>query len=274
MNRWPARAILADDERLMRDQLALALQQAWPELRLEAQARNGQEALAAVQQWRPEVVFLDIRMPALNGIDTARAIVDWADEQGTTAPEIVFITAYDQYAVEAFEHGAVDYILKPAEPERLAKTVARVCQRLQQRHQDASPVASDAVPPPLLAQVLQQLTRQMKPQASAPLRWIQASLGQSLQMVPVEDVLFFSSDEKYTRVRTATQEHFIRKPIKELIDELDPEVFWPIHRATVVNARAIEAARRDDRGRLVLSLRGCSETLVVSRNHSARFKSM
>lgn len=274
MNRWPARAILADDERLMRDQLALALQQAWPELRIEAQARNGQEALAAVQQWRPEVVFLDIRMPALNGIDTARAIVDWADEQDTTAPEIVFITAYDQYAVEAFEHGAVDYILKPAEPERLAKTVARVCQRLQQRHQDASPVASDAVPPPLLAQVLQQLTRQMKPQASAPLRWIQASLGQSLQMVPVEDVLFFSSDEKYTRVRTATQEHFIRKPIKELIDELDPEVFWPIHRATVVNARAIEAARRDDRGRLVLSLRGCSETLVVSRNHSARFKSM
>lgn len=274
MNRWPARAILADDERLMRDQLVLALQQAWPELRIEAQARNGQEALAAVQQWRPEVVFLDIRMPALNGIDTARAIVDWADEQDTTAPEIVFITAYDQYAVEAFEHGAVDYILKPAEPERLAKTVARVCQRLQQRHQDASPVASDAVPPPLLAQVLQQLTRQMKPQASAPLRWIQASLGQSLQMVPVEDVLFFSSDDKYTRVRTATQEHFIRKPIKELIDELDPEVFWPIHRATVVNARAIEAARRDDRGRLVLSLRGCSETLVVSRNHSARFKSM
>ena len=274
MNRWPARAILADDERLMRDQLALALQQAWPELRLEAQARNGLEALAAVKQWRPEVVFLDIRMPALNGIDTARAIVDWADEQDTTAPEIVFITAYDQYAVEAFEHGAVDYILKPAEPERLAKTVARVCQRLQQRHQDASPVASGAAPPPLLAQVLQQLTRQMKPQASAPLRWIQASLGQSLQMVPVEDVLFFSSDDKYTRVRTATQEHFIRKPIKELIDELDPEVFWPIHRATVVNARAIEAARRDDRGRLVLSLRGCSETLVVSRNHSARFKSM
>lgn len=274
MNRWPARAILADDERLMRDQLVLALQQAWPELRLEAQARNGQEALEAVKQWHPDVVFLDIRMPALNGIDTARAIVDWADEQDTTAPEIVFITAYDQYAVEAFEHGAVDYILKPAEPERLAKTVARVCQRLQQRHQDASPLASDAVPPPLLAQVLQQLTRQMKPQASAPLRWIQASLGQSLQMVPVEDVLFFSSDDKYTRVRTATQEHFIRKPIKELIDELDPEVFWPIHRATVVNARAIEAARRDDRGRLVLSLRGCSETLVVSRNHSARFKSM
>lgn len=274
MSRWAARAILADDERLMRDQLALALQQAWPELRVEAQARNGLEALEAVKQWRPEVVFLDIRMPALNGIDTARAIVDWTDEQDTLAPEIVFITAYDQYAVEAFEHGAVDYILKPAEPERLAKTVARVCQRLQQRHQDASPVASDTVPPPLLAQVLQQLTRQMKPQASAPLRWIQASLGQSLQMVPVEDVLFFSSDDKYTRVRTATQEHFIRKPIKDLIDELDPEVFWPIHRATLVNARAIEAARRDDRGRLVLSLRGCNETLVVSRNHSAQFKSM
>lgn len=274
MSRWPARAVLADDERLMREQLVLALQQAWPELRIEAQARNGQEALAAVQQWRPEVVFLDIRMPALNGIDTARAIVDWADEQDTTAPEIVFITAYDQYAVEAFEHGAVDYVLKPAEPERLGKTVTRLCQRLQRRQTGTASETRDAASPPLLSQVLQQLTRQMQPQPPAPLRWIQASLGQSLHMVPIDDVLFFSSDDKYTRVRTATQEHFIRKPIKELLEELDPAVFWQIHRSTLVNVRAIEAARRDDRGRLVLSLRACSETLVVSRNHSAQFKSM
>lgn len=273
MTRWPARAILADDERLMRDQLALALQQAWPELRIEAQARNGLEALEAAKQWRPEVVFLDIRMPGMNGIDTARAILDWADEQDTMAPEIVFITAYDQYAVEAFEHGAVDYILKPAEPERLAKTVARLCQRLRQQ---TSPSVVDMAPlsPPSLTHVLQQLTRQMSAPSRAPLQWIQASMGQSIQMVPVEDVLFFSSDDKYTRVRTATQEHFIRKPIKELLAELDPAVFWQIHRSSLVNVRAIEAARRDDRGRLVLSLRGCSETLVVSRNHSAQFKGM
>lgn len=270
MSRRPARAILADDERLMRDQLSLALQQVWPELRIEAQARNGQEALEAVKQWRPDVVFLDIRMPGMNGIDTARAILDWADEQDIAAPEIVFITAYDQYAVEAFEQGAVDYVLKPAEPERLAKTVARLCQRLEQQGSGKPPHE----PAPLLTQVLQQLTRQMTPQSRSPLRWIQASLGQSIQMVPIEDVLFFNSDDKYTRVRTAEQEHFIRKPIKELLDELDPAEFWQIHRSTLVNVRAIESAHRDDRGRLVLSLRGCSETLVVSRNHSAQFKGM
>lgn len=270
MNRMPARAILADDERLMRDQLALALQQAWPELRIEAQARNGLEALEAVKQWRPEVVFLDIRMPGMNGIETARAILDWSDEQDTDAPAIVFITAYDQYAVEAFEHGAVDYILKPAEPERLAKTVARLCQRVQQQRSGMPPIE----PTPLLTQVLQRLTRQMTPQSRTPLRWIQASLGQSIQMVPVEDVLFFNSDDKYTRVRTITHEHFIRKPIKELLDELDPDLFWPIHRSTLVNVRAIESARRDDRGRLLLSLHGCAETLVVSRNHTAQFKGM
>jgi DNA-binding LytR/AlgR family response regulator len=270
MNRLPARAILADDERLMRDQLSLALQKVWPELHIEAQARNGQEALEAVKKVRPEVVFLDIRMPGMSGIETARAILDWADEQDCDAPEIVFITAYDQYAVEAFEHGAVDYVLKPAEPERLQKTVARLCQRLQQGRSGAQ---TDA-PTPMLAQALQQLMRQTTTPARTPLRWIQASLGQSIQMVPVEDVLFFNSDDKYTRVRTATQEHFIRKPIKELQDELDPEMFWPIHRSTLVNVRAIESARRDDRGRLVLSLRACTETLLVSRSHTSQFKGM
>lgn len=270
MNRLPARAILADDERLMRDQLSLALQKVWPELNIEAQARNGQEALEAVKKVRPEVVFLDIRMPGMSGIESARAILDWADEQDCDAPEIVFITAYDQYAVEAFEHGAVDYVLKPAEPERLDKTVARLCQRLQQGRSGAQ----TETPTPMLAQVLQQLMRQTTTTARAPLRWIQASLGQSIQMVPVEDVLFFNSDDKYTRVRTATQEHFIRKPIKELQDELDPEMFWPIHRSTLVNVRAIESARRDDRGRLVLSLRACTETLLVSRSHTSQFKGM
>lgn len=275
MNGLAARAILADDERLMREQLRLALQQAWPQLRIEALVRNGQEALQAVQQWRPDVVFLDIRMPVLNGIDTARAIVDWADAQDAVAPEMVFITAYDQYAVEAFEHGAVDYVLKPAEPERLARTVTRVCRRLQQRQQVTVPgVATERVPPQLLTQVLQQLSFQMGRCPHLPLQWIQASQGGTIQMVPVEDVLFFSSDEKYTRVRTAKQEHFIRKPIKELVEELDPGQFWQVHRSSLVNVHAIEAVRRDDNGRLVLSLKDCPEKLLVSRNHSAQFKGM
>ena len=271
MNTGAVRAILADDERLMREQLALALQQAWPQLHVEAQVRNGQEALQAVQQRRPDVVFLDIRMPTMNGIDTARAIVDWADSLDAVAPEIVFITAYDQYAIDAFEHGAVDYLLKPAEPERLAKTVARVTTRLGQRQQADWP---GSLPQPELTQVLQQLSRQMGQGTGAPLAWIQASQANSIQMVPIEDVLFFCSDDKYTRLRTATQEHFIRKPIKELVEELDPGLFWQIHRSTLVNVRAIAVARRDDRGRLLLSLRGCDETLLVSRNHSAQFKGM
>jgi DNA-binding LytR/AlgR family response regulator len=268
------RAVLADDERLMRDQLRARLREVWPELELVAEARNGDEAVAAVREHAPDVVFLDIRMPGITGIEAARQIVQIDRDDDAWPPEIVFITAYDQYAVEAFEHGAVDYILKPAEKERLARAVERLKRRLASRGGPAEE------PPAVLQPLLYKLGQAVPGSAAAaapkppPLRWIQASVGQSLQMIPVEDVLFFISDEKYTRVQTATLEALIRKPIKELVDELDPERFWQIHRSTLVNVQAIAGVTRDDRGRQIVAIKGSREKLDVSRSFSGLFKGM
>ena len=188
-------------------------------------------------------------------------------------PEIVFITAYDQYAVEAFEQGVCDYVLKPAERDRLLLTTQRIRARLASR--DAAGNSPDSPPAPALQQVLHRLAAQLNP-GSAPktLDWIQASVGAGIQMIPVAEVLFFISDEKYTRVQTATVEALIRKPIKELIDELDPQQFWQIHRSTLVNARAIAGITRDFRGRQIVSVRGHPEKLEVSRSYSNLFKGM
>jgi DNA-binding LytR/AlgR family response regulator len=264
------RAVLADDERLMREQLRARLAEAWPELQLVAEAKNGAEAVALVAQHRPEIVFLDIRMPGLTGVEAAKQIaqMDIADDE--LLPEIVFITAYDQYAVEAFEQGAADYVLKPAERERLAVTVERIKKRLASRHTDEA--ASDATP---LQQLLQQLSAKMNPSGVPQrLQFIQASVGSAIQMIPVDDVLFFISDEKYTRVQTATIEALIRKPIKELIDELDPQQFWQIHRSTLVNVKAIAGVTRDFRGRQIVSVKGHKEQLEVSRSYLGLFKGM
>ena len=196
--------------------------------------------------------------------------------------EIVFITAYDQYAVEAFEQGVVDYVLKPAERERLQLTVGRIRQRLARRRAAAEPAVSAAVSAvdegaaePPLQQLLHRLAAHLNPQAApAYLRWIQASVGAQIQMIPVEDVLFFVSDEKYTRVQTAQLEALIRKPIKELVDELDPQLFWQIHRSTLVNTRAIAGVGRDFRGRQLVAIKGHAEKLEVSRSYSQLFKGM
>ena len=187
-------------------------------------------------------------------------------------PEIVFITAYDQYAVEAFEQGVCDYVLKPAERDRLQVTAQRIRARLARRD---APDAADASPVPPLQQVLHRLAAQLNP-GGAPryLDWIQASVGQDIQMVPVAEVLFFISDEKYTRVQTRTTEALIRKPIKELIDELDPAVFWQIHRSTLVNVKAIAGVTRYFRGRQIVSVRGHVEKLEVSRSYTHLFKGM
>ena len=254
------RAVIADDERLMREQLRARLAEVWPELQIVAEAKNGQEAVDLVREHRPDLVFLDIRMPGMTGVEAAREIGD--------ACHIVFITAYSEYAVEAFEQGAVDYVLKPAEPERLAQTVARVKKRLGAQPADLSA---------LLAQLALRLDL---PSASTPaaarqnLQWIQASMGQQIRMIPVAEVLFFTSDEKYTRVQTEGYEALIRKPIKELIDELDPEQFWQIHRATIVNTKAIAGVLRDFRGRQLVQLRNHPEKLEVSRNFTHLFKQM
>ena len=271
------RAVLADDERLMRDQLRARLAEVWPELQIVAEAKNGLEAVQRGDEHRPDIVFLDIRMPGLTGVEAARQIAqlparagDEGGDDDDTLPEIVFITAYDQYAVEAFEQGVADYVLKPAERERLALTVQRIRQRLAARAgQGEAPGGAN------LQQLLHQLSARMNPgQAPQYLQWIQASVGSAIQMIPVEEVLFFISDEKYTRVQTAQVEALIRKPIKELVDEIDPRLFWQIHRSTLVNVKAIAGVTRDFRGRQIVAVKGHPEKLEVSRSYTGLFKGM
>jgi DNA-binding LytR/AlgR family response regulator len=252
------RAVIADDEPLMREQLRARLSELWPELEIVAEAKNGVEAVEQVAALRPEVVFLDIRMPAKSGIEAAREI---AALDGRP-PEIVFVTAYDQYAVDAFQQGVIDYVLKPAERERLVVTVDRLRKRL------AAPSPSSAA----LQQALARLAEKLEPESR--LKWIQATVGNQIQMIAVDEVLFFVSDEKYTRVQTAQQEALIRKPIKELLAELDPQQFWQIHRSTLINARAIAGVVRDERGRQLVAVKGRPEKLEVSRSYAHLFKGM
>lgn len=285
----PVRAVLADDERLMRDQLRARLAEVWPELQIVAEAKNGLEAVQLVDQHRPDIVFLDIRMPGLTGVDAARQIAqlpprgrgaeedsdsshDGGDSDDELLPEIVFITAYDQYAVEAFEQGVADYVLKPAERERLLVTVDRIKKRLAARQGGAVEEGPAAAP---LQSLLHQLSARLNPGAAPSyLQWIQATVGQAIQMIPVDEVLFFVSDEKYTRVQTAQVEALIRKPIKELVDEIDPKLFWQIHRSTLVNVKAIAGVTRDFRGRQIVSVKGHGEKLEVSRSYTGLFKGM
>src|SRR5574343_1627115 len=267
------RAVLADDERLMREQLRSRLTEVWPDLDIVAEAKNGLEAVEMVREHRPDLVFLDIRMPGLTGVDAARQIAQLPEDDAWLVPEIVFITAYDQYAVEAFEQGVADYVLKPAERERLLVTVQRIKKRLAQRQDaEAGPAAAPSAAAPL-QQLLHKLSAQLNPGGKpAYLQWIQATVGQAIQMIPVEEVLFFISDEKYTRVQTAKVEALIRKPIKELVDELDPQLFWQIHRSTLVNVKAIANVTRDFRGRQIVAVHGHPEKLEVSRSYSGLFK--
>lgn len=279
------RALIADDERLMRDQLRARLAEVWPELEIVAEARNGEEAVTLTAQHQPDIVFLDIRMPVLTGVDAARQIAQlptYEDAGGWPGCEIVFITAYDQYAVQAFEQGVVDYVLKPAERERLQVTMERIKARMGDRARESANGANDgndsAAPLPAhtpgMQQLLQRLAEQINPKTTPKLQWIQATVRQSIQMIPVADVLFFISDEKYTRVQTATLEALIRKPIKELVEELDMSQFWQIHRSTLVSTKAIAGVSRDERGRQLVSVRGLSEKLEVSRSYAGLFKSM
>ena len=251
-------AVVADDERLLREQIVGRLKDAWPELAIVGEAANGAEAVALVQDLEPDVVFLDIRMPGMDGLAAARALAGRV--------HIVFITAYDEYAIRAFEQGAVDYLLKPAEPERLAVT----CQRLRGRLEKAPDPMTD-----LLAQLSQRLG--VGAGGTAPreyLRWVQASVGAAIRMIPTGDILFFRAEDKYTRVQTKGFEALIRKPIKELIDELDPKEFWQIHRATVVRVDAIGEVSRNLRGNQVVHLKGSDERLEVSRTFNHLFRQM
>ncbi len=248
------RALIADDERLMREQLRGRLAAAWPELQVVAEARNGAEALKLFEQQRPELAFLDIRMPAPNGLEVAAKIADRC--------HVVFVTAYEAHAVEAFERGAADYLLKPVEPDRLAVTIARLKQRMQ-------------APPDVhrLASILSRIQLEAVPTANR-MRWLQATVGNQLRIIAVDEILFFQATDKYTRVVTPSGEALIRKPLKELLDGLDPDQFWQIHRSTIVNVRAVAGVSRDIQGRLNVSIKSCPERLEVSRGYTHLFKSL
>jgi DNA-binding LytR/AlgR family response regulator len=267
------RAVVADDERLLREQLKSRLAQVWPDLEICGEARDGQEAIDRAEELQPDVIFLDIRMPGLTGIEAAREIVTLPSWTG----EIVFVTAYDEYAVAAFEHGAIDYLLKPVEAERLAQTV----QRLQARLAAKSAAPAAAVDPEAGEAALDALLEKfMHAQKSLgrssttepPLRWIQCAVGSTTRLIEVKDVLFFRSDEKYTRVQTREQEALIRTPIRELMARLDDQQFWQIHRSTIVNLGSIAAVTRDDTGRQRVHITGHPEVLEVSRSFAHLFR--
>jgi DNA-binding LytR/AlgR family response regulator len=249
-------AVIADDERLMREQIVARLKETWPELLIVGEASNGREAVAMVRSQEPDIVFLDINMPGMDGIQAAQALAGQA--------HVVFVTAHDEYAISAFEHGAVDYLLKPADPERLALT----CQRLRERLQQKPDPMID-----LLAQLSQRLGGgELKPREY--MRWVQASVGTNIRMIPTSDILFFRAEDKYTRVQTKGFEALIRKPIKELVDALDPGEFWQIHRAILVRIDAVEQVSRNFRGQQVVHVKGREEKLEVSRTFSHLFKQM
>lgn len=252
----PARqfsAVLAEDEPVLRDELREALAALWPELHVAGEARDGIEALQLLEKVAPDVLFLDIQMPGLSGLDVAR------HAQGRC--RIVFVTAYDTYAVAAFETGAVDYVLKPLEPARLARTVERLKREL-----------AGAVAPPALDPLLQRLSSGMEPRSY--LKWINASSGQTLRVITTEEVEYFQADTKYTRVVTADGEYLVRMSLRQLLDQLDPERFWQVHRSTIVNASAIAMVSRDFRGHVHLSLKNRPERLPVSEAYHHLFRQM
>ena len=261
MSRRP-RAILADDERLMRDQLRARLKEAWPELELVGEARNGEEALSLVASQRPDLAFLDIRMPGQTGLEVARTIAGCC--------HIVFVTAYEAHAIEAFEQGAIDYLLKPVDNERLALTVERLQQRLRAgQNEDIGDRALQRIEN-LLAKISGGTAQ---PRATPYLRWIQAGVGNQVFLFPVEEVLYIQAQDKYTVIVTASNESLVRKPIREFAETLNPEVFWQIHRSTIVYSHAIAAFKRDGEHAEV-TLRGRKEKLEVSRSFAGRFHQM
>ena len=275
------RALIVDDEPLLRTHLAHHLVQLWPELEIAGEARNGREAVDLVVQLKPDVVFLDVHMPGMNGVEAARLMGQ--DVQ------IVFVTAYEQYAVAAFEQGAIDYLVKPFDAERLGESVARLRRRIAERRRMAGPegglgevtsVAGDGaaalgdLPTSHLDAVLSALAGELRRRAPMGdrLQWIRASVGQMIKLIPVDEVLYFRSDEKYTLVVWVGGEALIRKSIRELLDGLEPETFIQIHRSTIVNLRFVAQVIKGPNETAEVHLKGRSETLSVSRNHVHWFR--
>jgi DNA-binding LytR/AlgR family response regulator len=272
----PATALIAEDEPLLAQALHTELARAWPALRILASVGDGASAVAQALALRPDVLFFDIRMPGLGGLEAAAELAElWPADR--PFPALVFVTAYDQYAVQAFEAQAVDYLLKPVQAARLQKTVSKVQSALSGRANSA--INSGAIHHPLLDQALDQLRHLLAAgpapaAAPAPLKMLQASVGSSIRLVPVAEVVYFEAADKYVRVLTGSHEYLIRTPLRELLPQLDPQQFWQVHRGTVVQAGAIDSVVRDETGRLSLSLRGRPEKLAVSRLYSQQFRAM
>lgn len=253
-------AIVADDEPRLASFLVSRLNALWPELGIAGVAANGPEAQALIAREAPDIAFLDIRMPGLTGLDVARAA--GADVH------VVFVTAFDEYALEAFEHAAIDYLLKPVSDERLRETIARLRQRVAAR-----------LPAPSLDHVLSALARHLPGMAlpggdTERLAWVRAAVGANVQLINVADICYFQANDKYTSVYTAAGEALIRTPIKEIVDRLDPQKFWQVHRGTIVNLDHIATTTRDLAGRVMLAMKSRPEKVQVSRAYAHLFKQM
>lgn len=278
-------ALIAEDEPLLAADLQAELVRQWPELRVVANVGHGAAAVEQALALRPDVVFFDIRMPGMTGLEAAQVLAeDWPADGGVPLPLVVFVTAYDQYALQAFERAAVDYLLKPVQPERLRQTCARVQAALTRRQQagagtDAGRAAIEAA----LGQLRDLLgatglagaggAAGNEP-AAARLTVIQAGVGNAIHLVPVADVIYFEAADKYIRVVTAEREYLVRTSLRELLPRLDEQQFWQVHRGTVVRADAIATATRDESGKVVISLRGHTDKLVASRLYAHRFRAM
>ncbi len=253
------KCVIAEDEELLRNELSKLLAQAWPGLHIAAECEDGGAALEAIAEHQPDVAFLDIRMPGLTGLEVASAAAE-----ASPGTQVVFVTAYDQYAIDAFDKGAVDYLLKPISPERLAATVQRLQSRIALGNPDGDAIAA----------LIGKLGARLLPATAEPLVWITASAGKDTRLIMVDDVAYFQADHKYTVVMTAEGESLLRKPIRELLEVLDPAIFKQIHRSTIVNLKAIASIARDDTGKGTVKLKSRPETLTVSQPFMTLFRNM
>jgi DNA-binding LytR/AlgR family response regulator len=252
--------VIAEDERIFREALIALLASEWPELNIVASCEDGADALEAVDQHKPDVAFLDIRMPGLNGLDVAAAALKLSPDT-----QVVFVTAYNQYAIDAFEKGAIDYLLKPVEPTRLAASIARLKARAISGVRDTTALQA------LVDKLNQNLPAR---ELAEPLVWLTASTGKDSRLIMIEDVLYFQSDSKYTTVVTHEGEALLRTPLRDLVPRLDAKQFRQIHRATIVNMKAVSAISRDESGRGSILLKGRPEALTVSLTYMPLFKNM
>ncbi len=247
------RAIIADDEAALREHLKRLLEKLWPELEICSDVANGDAALEVIRKIKPDIAFLDIRMPGLSGMEVAQQIDD--------SYRVVFITAYDQYAVQAFEHHAIDYLLKPLTEARLQKTVSRLKKPAPLKKSD-------------LAAMLRQLTGNVPPEPAQQLQWVRAQQGDGVQLIHVDDIAYFKAEDKYTIIRTRQSEHIIRTSLKELEEALNSDHFWRIHRNAIVNVRQIDKIERHFGGKLTVRLKVISDELTVSRSFAHLFQQM